>query len=89
MPRWLPALLLILVVAVVLAAIDLRSAKHPPRERDAHWVGGIFYVNRADARILVPKRYGLGFGRTLNLAHPVSWLVLGAPLVIAVIGATR
>ena len=43
---------------------------------DKHWIAGLFYVNPSDKRILVPKRYGFGLGRTLNLGHPVSWLLL-------------
>ena len=30
---------------------------------------------------------GIGFGRTLNFAHPVSWVMFAAPIVIAVIVA--
>jgi len=51
---------------------------------DRHWIAGTIYFNRADSRILVPKRLGFGLGRTLNLAHPVSWLVLAAPVFVAV-----
>ena len=55
---------------------------------DRHWRAGQFYFNRDDRRILVPKR--LGFGRTLNFAHPVSWLLFALPIAIAVIaGAPR
>ena len=32
-----------------------------------HWVGGIFYVNREDASILVEKRFGIGY--TLNFGN--------------------
>jgi hypothetical protein len=39
------------------------------------------------ARILVPKR--LGFGRTLNFAHPVSWVLFGAPIAVAVFAAVN
>jgi len=53
------------------------------RDDDRHWTAGQFYFNRDDHRILVPKR--LGFGRTLNFAHPVSWVLFAAPIAIAVI----
>lgn len=52
---------------------------------DRHWLTGTIYINREDKRILVPKKLGLGLGRTLNLAHPASWLVLLAPLVVAIL----
>jgi uncharacterized membrane protein len=54
---------------------------------DRHWKAGQFYFNREDSRILVPKR--LGFGRTLNFAHQVSWLLFAAPVVVAVIAGVH
>ena len=53
-----------------------------PKDDDAFWRGGIVYFNRDDSRVLVPKRFGVGF--TLNFGHPVSWLLIAIPLVIAV-----
>jgi uncharacterized membrane protein len=52
---------------------------------DRHWLAGTIYFNREDKRVLVPKKLGLGFGRTLNLAQPVSWLVLLAPVIVAIL----
>jgi uncharacterized membrane protein len=44
--------------------------------------GPLFYYNREDKRILVPKRIeGMGF--SLNFSHPVSWVII--LLIIAVI----
>jgi uncharacterized membrane protein len=61
------------------------------RDDDRYWIAGMFYVNRDDRAILVPKRhggpFGLGIGRTLNLGHPVSWLIMAAPVAIAVLTA--
>lgn len=42
---------------------------------------GLFYVNRKDPRIVVPKRVQ-GLGWTFNLAHPLAWLIL-----LALVGA--
>jgi uncharacterized membrane protein len=56
-------------------------------EDDRHWLAGTIYFNRDDPRILVPKRFGLGIGRTLNLGHPVSWLFLALVFVFAVVMA--
>ncbi|MGI5133921.1 MULTISPECIES: DUF5808 domain-containing protein [unclassified Streptomyces] len=48
-----------------------------------HW-HGIFYVNKADPRLAVPKR--IGWGRTLNYGHPMAWVwTFGAPLAVGVI----
>ena len=34
----------------------------------------VFYFNKEDSNVFVPKIYG--FGRTINLAHPLSWLFI-------------
>ena len=39
--------------------------------RKEHGVG--FYFNPEDSNLLVPKCYG--FGRTLNWANPVAWII--------------
>lgn len=59
------------------------------RDDDRYWKYGIFYVNRDDPAVIVPKRrgpLGIGIGRTLNYAHPVSWVVTLAPIAAAVLG---
>ncbi|MGW9027888.1 DUF5808 domain-containing protein [Streptomyces sp. NPDC055722] len=44
----------------------------------------MFYVNRDDPRLAVPKR--LGWGRTLNYGHSMTWVwTFGAPLAVGVI----
>lgn len=48
-----------------------------------HWVG-LFYVNRNDKRILVPKRV-VGMGWTINLGNPYSYLIIIAIIVILII----
>lgn len=86
-PTWLPPVLVVLVVGLLIAALDLgRRDREGARSDDDHWFAGVFYVNGDDKRIVVPKRYGLGVGRTLNLAHPVAWIVLLAPLIVAIVG---
>lgn len=54
---------------------------------DRYWKAGQFYFNKDDRRILVPKK--IGFGRTLNFAHPVSWIMFAAPIVVGVIAANK
>ncbi|MFL0268168.1 DUF5808 domain-containing protein [Candidatus Clostridium radicumherbarum] len=36
--------------------------------------GEIFYFNREDSNLLVPKAYGIG--RTLNWANPISGILI-------------
>ena len=47
---------------------------------DKYWKGGVLYVNRNDGRILVPKRFGVGF--TLNMGHPMGIAIFA--LIIAI-----
>jgi uncharacterized membrane protein len=54
-------------------------------DEDRHWLAGTIYFNRDDPRVLVPKKLGFGYGRNLNLARPVSWLVLLVPIVVVVL----
>ncbi|WP_262887353.1 DUF5808 domain-containing protein [Mucilaginibacter agri] len=42
---------------------------------------GIFYFNKNDADLMVPKRSGLGW--TVNFAHTRSWIFTG--VIVAVI----
>ena len=58
-----------------------------PDDDDRHWKAGVIYFNRDDPRIFVPKRFSFGRGRTLNFAHPIAWLILAVPIVVAVVAA--
>ncbi|NPA36002.1 MAG: hypothetical protein GXO47_04040 [Chlorobi bacterium] len=50
-----------------------------------NWRFGVFYVNRKDPRVFVPKRNPL-LGWTLNFGNPVAWLlILALVLTIAFI----
>lgn len=44
----------------------------------------MFVYDPADPRIFLPKPSGLG--QTLNFAHPASWAILGAILVVVGFG---
>ncbi|KJE49966.1 MULTISPECIES: DUF1648 domain-containing protein [Acidiplasma] len=43
-------------------------------EDDKEWAGGLIYHNKEDNRILVPKRYGIGY--TLNFSNRWSYIIL-------------
>lgn len=49
---------------------------------DTHWVGGLFYFNKNDSSIFVPKRFGGGF--TMNFANPIAYVLLAVILAIVV-----
>jgi uncharacterized membrane protein len=53
-----------------------------PNDNANHWRLVIFYFNRQDRRLLVPKRHGLGW--TLNFAHAGAWVIIGALIVLLV-----
>lgn len=55
------------------------------RDDDRFWKAGLFYVNRDDPALLVPKRFGVGW--TINVGNPKSW-VLVAVLVALLVGPT-
>ncbi|MGO4474584.1 DUF5808 domain-containing protein [Arthrobacter sp. M-10] len=52
------------------------------REDDKYWRSGLFYVNREDHALMVPRRFGLGW--TLNFGNPRAAMILAG--VVALIG---
>jgi len=84
-----PVLWLAFSGVVALVAFAAYAARGIPREpvRDpSAWRAGVFYVDRGDPALFVPKR--TGFGYTFNFGHPAALLltlgmVVGVPLVIA------
>lgn len=73
--------LVVLVMAVIIGNVtharaqlrpanvrDGRSPRPDAVDDDQHWKGGLFYVNRDDPALVVPRRFGLGW--TLNLGRP-------------------
>lgn len=67
--------------------IHLKNKKTSPENNETvntdHWVG-LFYVNRNDKRIFVPKRV-VGMGWTMNFGNPYSYLFLIAIVVIIIL----
>ena len=46
---------------------------------------GIFYFNPSDARLLIPKRSSSMHGYTLNWAKPISSVIIGLLLFLAIV----
>ena len=44
-------------------------------DNDEHWKAGIFYWNKDDASLILPKRFGVGW--TMNWARPATWVIVG------------
>jgi hypothetical protein len=53
---------------------DNRPPGFASKAADRHWKFGLYYMNSADSAAVVPTRFGVG--ETLNLAHPIAWLLL-------------
>jgi uncharacterized membrane protein len=92
-PLWGPTPVLVmagLMVTVVVVQVvrSPRLARAAPQD----WRGGLFYANPEDPRLVVPKRWGVGW--TFNYARPAAWVVtalllLGPLAAVALIALTR
>ncbi len=92
-PLWGPTPVLVGAAAlVVVVVVQIARAPRITPASDDGWRGGLFYVNAADPRLLVPKRSGYGW--TFNFARPLAWvllavLILGPLLVVLLVGLGR
>lgn len=82
-------ILVAVVAAVVILARNNRERDEGEedtglthRDDDKYWRGGLFYINREDHTLVVPRRFGLGW--TLNLGNPKAAMLLAG--VVALIG---
>ena len=94
-PGVVPILIATLAMLAALIFAMSRLAKHHAKlqaEADAsmpggasndHWKAGVFYVNRDDAALFVPKRFGIGY--TLNFGHATAWVIMALVLVLPLI----
>jgi uncharacterized membrane protein len=53
-----------------------------PTDDDAHWVAGVFYVNRDDPSLFLPERFGVGW--TVNLGRPVVWAIMAVFVAVMI-----
>ncbi len=60
----------------------MSEANGMPVDGDAHWKCGIFYCNKDDASLFLPKRFGVGW--TLNWARPAVWVVVIGFLLVTI-----
>ena len=44
-------------------------------DNDERWKAGIFYWNKDDASLILPKRFGVGW--TMNWTRPAAWVIVG------------
>ncbi|MGC2331020.1 MAG: DUF5808 domain-containing protein [Candidatus Acidiferrales bacterium] len=93
-PGILPILIATLAMLVALIFAMSRLAKHHAHlhavdgaslasgTTPGHWKLGVFYTNRDDAALFVPKRFGIGY--TLNFGHASAWVIMGLTLLVPV-----
>lgn len=51
-------------------------------DNDEHWKAGIFYWNKGDASLILPKRFGVGW--TMNWARPAAWVIVGGFTLVSI-----
>ena len=92
-PLWGPTPVLVMA-GVMVTVVVVQVARSPRLVRAApqDWRGGLFYANPEDPRLIVPKRWGVGW--TFNYARPAAWMVtalllLGPLAAVALIALTR
>lgn len=56
------------------------------RIEDRFWKLGVFYFNRDDPSVMVERRFGIGY--TVNLAHPVAWVIILLPVLALIAVST-
>jgi hypothetical protein len=85
-PLWGPnpalamgAALVVVIIVQIVRAPRIATPPRPPGGLDT-W---LLYANRADPRLVVPKRSGLGW--TFNFARPAAWVLLIASLAFPVV----
>jgi uncharacterized membrane protein len=84
----LPILVAVVVAVVVLARNNRERDESEEdtglthRDDDKYWRGGLFYINREDHALVVPRRFGLGW--TLNFGNPRATMLLVG--VVALLG---
>jgi uncharacterized membrane protein len=91
---WAPLVIVLPTLTAVVAAVVVMARNNrvrnegevdtglTHRDDDKYWKGGLIYVNREDHALIVPRRFGLGWG--LNFGNPRVVMLLAG--VVALIG---
>jgi uncharacterized membrane protein len=91
---WAPLVVALPILTAVAVAVTVLARSNRERDEgeedtglthrddDEHWRGGLFYINREDRALLVPRRFGLGW--TLNFGNPRTAVLLAG--VVALLG---
>lgn len=98
--RWAPLVVAVPILGAVVVTVVVLARNNRGREEsgedtglthrddDKYWRGGLFYVNREDRALLLPRRFGLGW--TLNLGNPrAAMLLAGVVALISLMVISR
>jgi uncharacterized membrane protein len=97
---WSPLVVVVPILAAVVIAVVVLARNNRARNEgeqdtglihrddDKYWRGGLFYINREDRALLVPRRFGLGW--TPNFGNPrTAMLLAGVVAMVATLIALR
>ncbi len=97
---WAPLVVVLPILAGVVVAIVVLAGNNRDRDKgeedtglthrddDKYWRGGLFYINREDHALWVPRRFGIGW--TLNFGNPRTVMLLaGVVALIALVITLR
>ncbi|WP_433042682.1 DUF1648 domain-containing protein [Dactylosporangium sp. CS-033363] len=90
--RWSALVIVVPILAAVAVTVTILARNNRDRSEgedtgmvhrddDRFWRGGLFYVNREDSALMVPRRFGIGW--TLNLANPRVLILLAGIVAVA------
>ena len=91
---WAPLVVVLPILAAVVTAVVVLARNNRERDKgeqdtglthrddDKYWRGGLFYINREDRALWVPRRFGVGWA--LNFGNPRAAMLLAG--VVALIG---
>ncbi|MGZ6143005.1 MAG: DUF5808 domain-containing protein [Myxococcales bacterium] len=68
------------LVLLVVTVLVVRGVPREPLRNPGAWKAGLFYVDREDPALFVPKRYGVGY--TFNFGNPWALLFTFVTLVV-------
>ncbi|MBV9651676.1 MAG: DUF1648 domain-containing protein [Pseudonocardiales bacterium] len=89
---WAPLVVVLPILAAVVVAVVILAKNNRERDDgeedtglthrddDKYWRGGLFYINRQDHALLVPRRFGLGW--TLNFGNPSAAILLASAVAL-------
>jgi len=95
---WAPLVVVLPILAGVVVAVVVLARNNRERDNgeedtglthrddDKYWRGGLFYINRDDHALWIPRRFGLGW--TLNFGNPRAAMLLAGVIALISLAIT-